>query len=289
VSISINNNLHTQSYTPAKKGGKATSGFSLPDVKDTSALEESTPQDSYINATRNRNKVKIGEPFKDWVTEGVDSIDNKGVTSSSNAMLSGDMVLGYPPSLIRGLYNSTVSEKSKDEMSIDEYKQWVMNEISRMPVSSWVRSSFSSGLIVITEKAFERMKVDPEWEKYVLNRVRSAYSVNGLPVGPNHVGYDVIGASPEECYGYAGPIGNNSSKTVNNEDSWWQKRHEKMEELIKEQTEKEQRERIAWQNQQKVFNLLNSNLRKENISNENVIVQSIMASTIASYENNGGG
>jgi hypothetical protein len=44
VSISINNNLHTQSYTPAKKGGKATSGFSLPDIKDTSAPEESTPQ-----------------------------------------------------------------------------------------------------------------------------------------------------------------------------------------------------------------------------------------------------
>ena len=40
-----------------------------------------------------------------------------------------------------------------------------------------------------------------------MNRVRSAYSVQGLPVGSNNVGFDVIGASPEECYGYAGPVG----------------------------------------------------------------------------------
>ena len=76
-----------------------------------------------------------------------------------------------------------VSEKSKDEMSLDEYKQWVMNQISQFPVSGWVRSTFSSGSIVIKEEAFERMKNNPEYENYVLNRVRSAYSVQGLLVG----------------------------------------------------------------------------------------------------------
>jgi hypothetical protein len=44
MSISINNNLQTQRCTPAKKGGKATSGFCLPVIKDTSAPDESTPQ-----------------------------------------------------------------------------------------------------------------------------------------------------------------------------------------------------------------------------------------------------
>ena len=55
------------------------------------------------------------------------------------------------------------------------------------------------------------MKNDPEYENYVLNRVRSAYSVSSLSAGSNNVSYDVIGASPEECYGYAGPVGNSSS------------------------------------------------------------------------------
>ena len=94
---------------------------------------------------------------------------------------------------------------------------------------------FSSGSIVIKEEAFERMKNDPEYENYVLNRVRSAYSVQGLPVGSNNVSFDVIGASPEECYGYAGPVGKSGSETANDGESWWEKRHERMEELMKEQ------------------------------------------------------
>ena len=42
---------------------------------------------------------------------------------------------------------------------------------TQFPVSGWVRSTFSSGSIVIKEEAFERMKNDPEYENYVLNRV----------------------------------------------------------------------------------------------------------------------
>ena len=64
---------------------------------------------------------------------------------------------------------------------------------------------------MIKEEAFERMKNDPEYEKYVLNRIRSMYSVSSLPVGANNVCYEVIGASPEECYGYAGPVGGSGS------------------------------------------------------------------------------
>lgn len=120
-------------------------------------------------------------------------------------------------------------------MTTDEYKQWFMNEMSKIPVSSWFNSSFSSGSLVIKEEAFERMKNDSEYEKYVLNRIRSMYSVSSLPVGSNNVYYEVIGASPEECYGYAGPVGGNGSNISGNEKSWWEKRHEKMEKLLKEQ------------------------------------------------------
>ena len=163
--------------------------------------------------------------------------ESKNSADTSNVMYPGDVTIEYPPRINNAVNNSVVSEKSKDEMSLDEYKQWVMNQISQFPVSGWVRSTFSSGSIVIKEEAFERMKNDPEYENYVLNRVRSAYSVQGLPVGSNNVGFDVIGASPEECYGYAGPVGKSGSETTNDGESWWEKRHERMEELMKEQEE----------------------------------------------------
>ena len=71
----------------------------------------------------------------------------------------------------------------------------------------------------------------------IIWRKISIYSVQGLPVGSNNVGFDVIGASPEECFGYAGPVGKSGSETTNDGESWWEKRHERMEELMKEQEE----------------------------------------------------
>lgn len=152
--------------------------------------------------------------------------ESQNTTATASAW-AGDMVIPYPPNYSGFTYDSSISNKSKEEMTMDEYKQWVMNEMSQMPVSAWVRSTYSSGATVIKEEAFERMKSDPEYENYVLNRVRSAYSVSSLPAGSNNVSYDVIGASPEECYGYAGPVGNSSSNISGNEKSWWEKRHEK--------------------------------------------------------------
>ena len=154
---------------------------------------------------------------------------------SSSSAWAGDMVVPNPPSYFGFTYDSSISNKPKEEMTTDEYKQWFMNEMSKMPVSSWFRSSFSSGSLVIKEEAFERMKNDPEYEKYVMNRIRSMYSVSSLPVGPNNVCYEVIGASPEECYGYAGPTGGSGSNFAGDEKSWWEKRHERMEELMEEQ------------------------------------------------------
>lgn len=194
---------------------------------------------------------------------------------------------------------ASISNKSKEEMTMDEYKQWVMNEMSQMPVSAWVRSTYSSGATVIKEEAFERMKSDPEYENYVLNRVRSAYSVSSLPAGSNNVSYDVIGASPEECYGYAGPVGNSSSNISGNEKSWWEKRHEKMEELLAEQ-EKEALKRAQARRAQAQENFLQSQLESrqrlqsffmEKMQNEQGTVNmsafqsaSVSASAVSAYE-----
>ena len=162
----------------------------------------------------------------------------------SGRRFEGDMVIPQPPKYDGYTFDNTISNKSKEAMTLDEYKQWFMNEIAQMPVSSWVKSSFSSGALVIKEEAFERMKNDSEYEQYVLNRVRSYYSASGLPIGSNNVSYEVIGASPEECYGYAGPAGNSASINSGNDESWWERRHKKLEEILNEiEEKKEYRER----------------------------------------------
>lgn len=182
------------------------------------------------------NSSKKTAEERNFANEVQKAEESQSATMKSNTSVwAGDMVIQYPPNYSGFTYDSSISNKSKEEMTMDEYKQWVMNEMSQMPVSSWVRSTYSSGATVIKEEAFERMKSDPEYEEYVLNRVRSAYSVSSLPVGSNNVSYDVIGASPEECYGYAGPVGNSSANKLKDEESWWEKRHEKFEEMIEEQ------------------------------------------------------
>lgn len=184
--------------------------------------------------TNNNRKTTESGSFADKVQKAEERQSTQAKSNSS--AWAGDMVVPQPPNYAGFTYDSSISNKSKDEMTMDEYKQWFMNEMSGMPVSSWVRSSFSSGALVIKEEAFERMKSDPEYEKYVLNRVRSYYSASsGWSIGSNNVSYEVIGASPEECYGYAGPAGGSGSNIIGNEKSWWEKRHERMEELMEEQ------------------------------------------------------
>lgn len=252
---------------------------------------------SYGNKSPNRVVNEAG------FAEKLNQAEKTAGTSvkQNTEMFLGDVVINYPPSLTSSPYtDSILAEKSKEEMTLDEYKQWVMGEISGYPVSGWVRSTFSSGTIVIKEEAFERMKNDPEYEKWVMNRVRSSCSVTGLPVGPNHVGYDVIGASPEECYGYAGPIGNRSSG--NNSDdgkSWWEERHEKSEELLKEQEKRVQSNRVArwerimqeWEQQalesrQRMTEYFNSRVMSINQIYGAEVSPQVVASAMTAYDKN---
>lgn len=154
----------------------------------------------------------------------------------------GDMVVSQTPSYFGFVYDHSLSGKSKEEMTMDEYKQWFMNEMSVMPVSGWYRSTCVGGALTITEECFERMKSDPEWEKTVLGMVRKMYSGTGI-MGSRMIGYQVIGATPEQCHGEGIPVKDGSPLSADNEKSWWEKRHERMEKLMEEQ-EKEALKRV---------------------------------------------
>ncbi len=196
----------------------------------------------YVNSiisqkTENERKAESTYSFQ----KVMEITNGKQKTTVEDTMWSGDMVVSQPPNYSRFSFDNSVLNKSKDDMTLDEYKQWFMNELSQLPVSGWVQNSFSSGALVIKEEAFENMKNDPEFEEYVLNRVRSLYSANGLPVGSNNVCYEVIGGSPEECYGYAGPIGGGNTNIFDKDESWWKERHEEFEELLEAQAEAAQK------------------------------------------------
>ena len=181
--------------------------------------------------TNNSKKTTETGNFADEVQKAEES---RSTQSKSNlSAWAGDMVVPQPPAYRGFNYDSSISNKSKEEMTMDEYKQWFMNEMSKMPVSAWYSSTCVGGALTITEECFERMKNDPEWENTVLGMVRNMYSSSGL-MGSKMIGYQVIGASPEQCYGEGIPV-KNSSLSASDEKSWWEKRHEKMEELLEEQ------------------------------------------------------
>ena len=161
--------------------------------------------------------------------EGKDATEKSG-----SSAWAGDMVVPQPPSYFGFTYDSGISNKSKEELTMDEYKQWFMNEMSGMPVSGWYRSTCVGGALTITEECFERMKTDPEWEKTVLGMVRKMYSCTGI-MGSKMIGYQVIGATPEQCHGEGIPVKDGSPFSADTEESWWEKRHKRMEELMEEQ------------------------------------------------------
>ena len=67
----------------------------------------------------------------------VQKAEERQSTTSTTSAWAGDMIISQPPNYSGFTYDSSISNKTKEEMTMDEYKQWVMNEMSQMPVSGW--------------------------------------------------------------------------------------------------------------------------------------------------------
>ena len=115
-----------------------------------------------------------------------------------------DVVMSHPP-LYATQYEVDM-DKPKEEMTMEEYKKYICNVVSGLPVSTGMRMG-GSGALIFKEEAFESMKNNPEYEKEVIAMLRETYSAEVSPYVPN-VSYQVIGASKEECYGSSIPVKN---------------------------------------------------------------------------------
>lgn len=178
-------------------------------------------QYKYVDAIKNKKSAAQVNSFKEKLQGSINDISQKPICAKSQ----NGMIVSQPP--IYGLYGNddNTLNKPKADMTMDEYKQYFANKMSKIPVSSYYRASFT-GSLVITEKAFEKMKSDPKWEKTVLNMLKEMYSVRGLP--QRSYCMQVIGASPKECYGYSVPVDNASGSwgTSKRKKSWWQQLYE---------------------------------------------------------------
>ena len=130
---------------------------------------------------------------------------------------------------------------SRDDMTMEEYKSFITDLMNSIPFHPTQQKD--TEIWSISEKGYEQMKKDPDYETWVLGYTSLNRSVN-IPFGLSGTGRlctENFGASIEEHIGQSVPqggFGSNNSKKSDNEESWWKKRHKLYEKMIKEQIEK---------------------------------------------------
>lgn len=131
---------------------------------------------------------------------------------------------------------SPSTEKTRENMSMEEYKQYIHSKISQIPInpslSGWNHN------IVISEEGFEAMKNDSEYEAWVLDAIKSNFSVTS-PFNTSPNAFQFFGATKEEAHGYVEGSSSKASKssTRDSEDSFWQKRAERHREYMERSQE----------------------------------------------------
>ncbi|MBD5445609.1 MAG: hypothetical protein HDR29_08695 [Lachnospiraceae bacterium] len=135
-------------------------------------------------------------------------------------------------------------------MTMDEYKSYIYDKIAALPLdSSNMQDSIS---VHITDAGFEAMKNDPEYEKWVLDTLRSNFRCNdpwsGTCGGKFCVFY--FGATKEEYRGESWRMGfrhGNGENAFNkkSEDSFWVRRMKRRKELLEQIKELEEKKAIA--------------------------------------------
>ena len=126
-----------------------------------------------------------------------------------------------------------------------EYKEYIYNKISQIPIHpSRVRDSIA---VFITDAGFERMKNDPEYEKWVLDILRKDFAVFD-PWAERCGGSFIIHRFGETESEYRGEswrkdiVGGKSRYDKTAEESFWErrkKRKKRIEEIDKQKRELE--------------------------------------------------
>lgn len=137
------------------------------------------------------------------------------------------------------LAKNGVTDVSREDMTMEEYKLFISNLLDRIPFD--ISRPDDREMISISDKGWEQMKKDPDYEAWILGYTVENRSVRnpfaGWPGMSGTLCIEKFGASIEEHHGQGIPLSRIEGKKAKDEDeeSWWQKRHKRIEELLAEQ------------------------------------------------------
>ena len=141
---------------------------------------------------------------------------------------------------------------STEDMTLEEYKQYIHQKISQIPMHP--SQAMSCVAIHITDKGFEAMKKDPDYEKWVLDTLKANFSFNDPWAGICGGSFSVhhFGETKEEYHGEGWNMGFRGGKGSSifeeeSEDSFWEKRAKRHKKYIEQQNEAAMEEKIMGQ------------------------------------------
>ncbi len=137
----------------------------------------------------------------------------------------------------------------KEEMTLEEYKQYIHQKISQIPMHP--SQAMGAVAVHITDEGFEAMRKDPEYEKWVLDTLRSNFSFNDpwASVCGGRFSVHRFGATKEEYRGEGWSMGFNGGKGSalfddEAEESFWEKRAKRHKKMIELQQDAAKEEKI---------------------------------------------
>ena len=141
-----------------------------------------------------------------------------------------------------------VTDVSREDMTMEEYKAFFTALMDSIPFNASHQGDVE--IWSISEKGWEQMKNDPEYEAWVLGYTSENRAVyNPFASWPGYspnICTEKFGDSIEQHIGQSVPMSTGSSKKADDsdEESWWMRRHKKLKELL-EQQEKATRQQAA--------------------------------------------
>ena len=124
------------------------------------------------------------------------------------------------------------AETPTSEMSLEEYKQYIVDKIQSMPV---ITTHFlDSETVVISDKGYEAMQADPEYEAWVLNTIQENLSTptyaNIVTPKLEHFAVHSFGATKEE---YRGQSWSRQTKSpLETTESYWTTRRKRSKHIL---------------------------------------------------------
>ena len=234
-------------WQATEKIQKNTSGT---DFADMIANKEAQKAGIYAGAEKSASKKDVERVTEEYKKKHPDQ-----ATHVDSQILAGKNVLK----------KNGVENVSREDMTMEEYKKFFTSLMNSIPYD-WSQKN-DVNVWSITEKGWEQMKNDPDYEAWVLGYTAEDRSVNipfaSMPGYSPSYHTEKFGASIEEHLGQGIPMNSSGKRSLfgSNEESWWEKRHERLEKLQKEQEQRAEKRAILRRKEQQ--EMLNEKIAKQ--------------------------